>query len=158
MALKQRIAAAMEWIRPVGISVIFFLAYYFGDDPAAVLHIMAPFTVMLMAGTIAFESLILGETASEKIGYTPSRAYQIQSGLNNLATAMTAAMVFVLDWGKYADATVLSVYLAFQLFSGINHGRTIITEKNCFKTNMLRPVLSFVLLAALVPHIVMALR
>jgi len=39
---------------------------------------MAPFTVMLMAGTIAFESLILGEAASEKIGYAPNREYQIQ--------------------------------------------------------------------------------
>ncbi|MFH1983006.1 MAG: DUF6790 family protein [Pseudomonadota bacterium] len=156
--MKKQIAAAMEWIRPIGLSVVFFLAYYFGKNPAEILHIMGPFTVIVMAGTISFESLVLGEIASAKIGYAPNREYQIQSGLNNLATALTAAMVFVLDWGKYADATVLSVYLIFQLLSGCNHARTIITEKNLSRTNVLRPILSLVLLAALVPHIVMALK
>lgn len=148
----------MEWIRPVGLSVVFFLAYYYGENPAAILHIMAPFTVIVMAGTISFESLFLGEIASEKIGYSPNREYQIQSGLNNLATALAAAMVFILNWGRYADATVLSVYLIFQFLSGCNHARTVITEKNYARTNLLRPILSLVLIAALVPHIVWALR
>ena len=156
--MKKAIAAAMEWIRPAGLSLVFFLAYYFGETPAEILHILGPFTVIVMAGTISFESLVLGEIASAKIDYTPNREYQIQSGLNNLATALAAAMVFVLNWGKFADATVLSVYLIFQLLSGINHGRTIITEKNYSRTNLLRPVLSLVLLAALVPHIVLALK
>ena len=156
--MKKTLAVAMEWIRPTGLGLVFFFAYYFGKDPAGVLHVMAPFTVMVMAGTISFESLVLGEIASEKIGYGVHREYQIQSGLNNLATALTAGMVFALDWGKYADATVLSVYLCFQALSGANHARTMVTEKNRSRTNILRPILSLVLLAALVPHIVMALR
>lgn len=68
---------------------------------------------MLMSGSVAFESLILGEAASEKIGYRPNRAYQIQSGLANLATALTALLVYMLDWGRYADATIVSVMLMF---------------------------------------------
>ncbi len=155
---KRKLAASMEWLRPAGIVLIFFFAYYFGSDPVGVLHILGPFIVLLMAGTISFESLFLGEIASEKIGYKPDRAYQIQSGLNNLATALTALMVFFLNWGKYADATVLSVYLIFQVLSGINHARTVITEKNYTRTNMMRPIMSLMLLAALVPHIVSALK
>ena len=48
---------------------------------------MGPFVVMIMSGTVAFESLILGKAASEKICYEPHRANQIQSGLANAATA-----------------------------------------------------------------------
>ncbi len=50
---------------------------------------MGPFVAMIMSGTVAFESLVLGEAAAEKIGYGPHRAYQIQSGLANAATAIT---------------------------------------------------------------------
>ena len=71
----------MEWLRPVSIGLAIFLAYYFGKDAISRFHIMGPFVVMLMSGTVAFESLILGEVASEKIGYEPNRIYQIQSGI-----------------------------------------------------------------------------
>jgi hypothetical protein len=40
-----------------------------------------------MSGSVAFESLLLGEVASEKIGYAPNRAYQIQSGMANVRVA-----------------------------------------------------------------------
>lgn len=82
---------------------------------------------------------------------------EVQPGLNNLATALTAALVFSLNWGKYADATVLTVYLCFQTVSGINHGITAVTEKKYSRTNLMRPLLSLVLPAALVPHITAAL-
>lgn len=156
--MKKNIAAAMEWGRPIGICLVFYFAYYFGKNPVEVLHILGPFIVIVMAGTISFESLVLGEIASAKIGYKPNRAYQIQSGLNNMATTLAAIMVYALNWGKYADATVLSVYLFFQLLSGCNHARTIFTEKNYTKVNIMRPILTVVLLAALVPHIVMAMK
>lgn len=155
---RRKLAASMEWLRPAGIVLIFFFAYYFGSDPVGILHILGPLIVLLMAGTISLESLFLGEIASEKIGYRPDRAYQVQSGLNNLATALTALMVFVLNWGKYADATILSVYLFFQFFSGINHARTVITDKNYSRTNIIRPFMTLILLAALIPHIVSALK
>jgi hypothetical protein len=76
---------------------------------------------MLMSFTVAFESLLLGEAASDKIGYTPNRAYQIQSGLANAAIAFTAGLVFMLDWGRYADAKIVTVMLIFFTFSAANH-------------------------------------
>ena len=74
---KKKLAVMMEWLRPAGIVLVFYFANYFGTDATSRFHILGPFLVMLMSGTVAFESLILGEVASEKIGYKPQRAYQI---------------------------------------------------------------------------------
>ena len=84
-------------------------------------------------------------------------AYQIQSGLNNLATALTALLVFVLDWGRYADATVVSVMLIFFTFSAINHTATAIREKNFKPVNLMRPVMVLLLMGVLLPPMVKAL-
>ncbi len=90
----------MEWIRPAGIALVYFFAEYLGSDAESKFHILGPIVVILMCGTVAFESLILGDVSSEKTGYKPNRAYQIQSGLNNLATAMTALLVFIFRLGE----------------------------------------------------------
>ena len=62
---KKKLALMMEWLRPAGIGLAIFFAYYLGNDAISLFHIMGPFIVMLMSGTVAFESLILGEAASE---------------------------------------------------------------------------------------------
>ena len=147
----------MEWLRPVGIGVAIFCAYYFGQDAISRFHILGPFVVMLMSGTVAFESLILGEAASEKVGYKPDRAYQIQSGLANATTAVTALLVFVLNWGRYADATIVTVMLLFFTFSAANHVVTAIMEGNMKPVNLLRPVMAFFLIGLMLPHMITAL-
>ncbi len=114
--------------------------------------------VMFMSGTVAFESLVLGEAASEKIGYQPSRAYQIQSGLANAATAITALLVYVLNWGRYADATIVTAMLLFFSFSAANHVATAIREGNMKPVNLLRPVIALALIGALLPPMVKALN
>jgi hypothetical protein len=70
---KKNLALMIEWIRPVGIGFTVFFAYCLGEDEISRFHIMGLFVVMLMSGTVAFESLILGEVASEKIGYGKTR-------------------------------------------------------------------------------------
>lgn len=147
----------MECLRPVGIGLAIFFAYYFGRDAIAQFHIMGPFVVMLMSGTVAFESLILGEVASEKIGYAPNRAYQIQSGLANAATAMTALLVYILDWGRYADATIVTAMLMFFTFSAANHTATAIVDRNMKPVNLLRPALALLLIGFLLPLMIKAL-
>ena len=82
---KKTLSSLMEWIRPVGIGVIIFCAYLFGTDPVERFHLLGPLIALMMSGTVAFEALFLGEAGSEKIGYTPNRAYQVQSGLANAA-------------------------------------------------------------------------
>ena len=155
--MLKKIATMMEWLRPAGIGLVYFFAEYLGTDSISKFHILGPIVVMLISGTVAFESLILGEAASEKIGYKPNRAYQIQSGLNNLATALTALLVFVLDWGRYADATVVSVMLIFFTLSAINHTATAIREQNLKPVNLMRPVMVLLLMGVLLPPMVRAL-
>jgi hypothetical protein len=154
---KKSLSLMVEWLRPAGIGVAIFFAYYLGKDAIARFHIMGPFVVMLMSGTVAFESLILGEAASEKIGYKPNRAYQMQSGLANAATAVTALLVYVLDWGRYADATIVTVLLLFFTFSAANHVATAIMERNMKPVNLLRPGLALLLIGFLLPPMTKAL-
>jgi hypothetical protein len=153
----KKLSMAMEWIRPIGISLSLFLAYYFGRDSVSIFHILGPLIVIIMNGTIAFESLVIGEAGSAKIGYVPNRAYQIQSGLANLAIALTAVLVLVLKWGWEADATIVIAMLLFLLFSGFNHLRTAIKEKNLKPLNLMRPVISILLTAILLPYLISSL-
>ena len=155
---KKNLALMMEWLRPAGIGLAIFFAYYSGQDAVSQFHIMGPWVVLLMSGTVAFESLILGDAASEKIGYTPNRAYQIQSGLANAATAITALLVYLLDWGRYAEATIVTAMLLFFSFSAANHAATAIRERNLKPVNLMRPVMALLLIGFLLPHLIKALN
>ncbi len=155
---KKNLALMMEWLRPVGIGLAVFLAYYLGRDATARFHVMGPFVVMCMSGTVAFESLVLGDAASEKIGYGPNRAYQIQSGLANAATALTALLVYLLDWGRYADATIVIVMLMFFTFSAANHVATAVMNGNLKPVNLLRPIMALVLIGFLLPPMIKAIN
>jgi len=156
--MKKILSRMMEWIRPAGIVLVYFFADYFGTDAVSKFHILGPIVVIIMSGTVAFESLILGEIASEKIGYKPNRAYQIQSGLSNLATAFTALLVFILDWGRYADATVVTVMLLFFILSAANHTTTAIREHNIKPVNLMRPLMALLLVGVLLPPMLKALQ
>ncbi len=154
---KKNLASLMEWLRPAGIGIAIFFANYRGQDPVAHFHILGPIVVLIMSGTVAFESLVVGEAASGKIGYRPDRAYQVQSGLANAATAITALLVYLLDWGRYADATIVTVMLLFFTFSAANHAATAIKEKNLKRVNLMRPVMALLLTGLLLPYMVRAL-
>ena len=155
--MKKKLSILMEWIRPAGIVLVYFLAEYLGNDAISKFHILGPIMVIVMSGTVAFESLILGEVGSEKIGYKPNRPYQIQSGLNNLATAVTALLVFTLDWGRYADATIVTAMLLFFILSSANHAATSIMEHNMKPVNLMRPIMTLLLVGLLLPPMIKAL-
>ena len=155
---KKNFAVVIEWLRPAGIGLAIFFAYYLGTDAITRFHIMGPFVVMLMSGTVAFESLVLGEAASEKIGYAPNRAYQVQSGLANAATAVTSLLVYLLDWGRYADATIVTVMLIFFSLSAANHVATAIMGRNMKTVNLLRPAMALLLICFLLPPMLRALN
>ncbi len=147
----------MEWLRPAGIVLVYFLADYLGTDAISKFHLLGPVLVIIMSGTVAFESLLLGEAGSEKIGYKPNRAYQVQSGLNNLAIAVTALLVLVLGWGRYADATIVTSMLLFFTFSAVNHAATAIREHNMKPVNLMRPVMVLLLIGVILPPMIEAL-
>lgn len=155
---KNTLAIMMEWIRPAGIGLTIFFSYYLGKDAISQFHIMGPFVVMLMSGTVAFESLLLGEAASVKVGYGANRAYQVQSGLANAAIAITALLVYVMNWGRYADATIVSTMLLFFILSAANHVATAIMERNMKPVNLLRPALALLLIGFMLPPMIKALN
>ncbi len=155
---KKTLSSLMEWIRPGGIGIVLFCSFAFGDDAIARFHLLGPFIVLIMSGTVAFESLFLGDVGSEKIGYAPNRAYQIQSGLANAAIALTALLVFLLNWGRFAEATIVTAMLLFFTFSGANHLATAILQHNFKPVNLLRPAMALLLVAFLVPPLIQALQ
>jgi len=155
---KRNLAGLMEWLRPSGIGLATFLAYALGRDAVARFHILGPWVVVVLCGTVAFESLVLGEAASEKIGYGVSRAYQIQSGLANAALALTALLVYLLQWGPQAEATIVTAMLLFFSFSGANHAVTAFRAGNRKPVNLLRPILSLLLVLLLLPPMIFALK
>ena len=154
---KKNLAAAMEWLRPAGIALAFFCAYWWGQDAVSRFHILGPSVVVLMCGTVALESLFLGEAAAGKIGYAPDRAYQIQSGLANAAMAVTALLVSALGWGRYAEAAIVTVMLIFFALSAANHAARALREGNRQRANVLRPAMTLLLIGVLVPPLIDAL-
>jgi len=48
---KKKLASMMEWIRPPGMGLAFFFAYYFANEAISRFHFMGPFAVMFMSGT-----------------------------------------------------------------------------------------------------------
>lgn len=155
--MKQMISSALEWVRPAGIVLLYFLAQYFGRTPREEFHILGPALVILMSGTVGLESLLLGSVGSAKVGYAPNRAYQVQSGLNNLSVACAAFIVLVLGWGTGAEAAVVTAMLLFFTFSAINHTRTAVLEHNFKPVNLMRPVMALLLLGVALPPLVSAL-
>ena len=91
-------------------------------------------------------------------GYAPNRAYQVQSGLANAATAVTSLLVYLLDWGRYADATIVTVMLIFFSLSAANHVATAIMGRNMKTVNLLRPAMALLLICFLLPPMLRALN
>ncbi len=154
---KARICQLLEIIRWVGVILGFQFALLLAKTPKEQIHILAPWIVVSLAGLTGIESLFLGEAASKSTGYAPS-AYQRQSGLNNLALAITALIVFFFKWGLYAEVSVMSVLLIFLFLSSCNHAWSALKEDNYNIKNLLRPIMTLLLIAFTLPFIIRALK
>jgi len=66
-------------------------------------------------------------------------------------------LVYVLDWGRYADVTIVTVMLMFFTFSAANHVATAIMERNMKPVNLLRPAMALLLIGFLLPPMIKAL-
>jgi len=71
---------------------------------------------------------------------------------------VTALLIFMLDWGRYADATVVIAMLLFFTLSAVNHAATAIRERNRMPANLMRPIMALVLVGLLFLPLVNALR
>ncbi len=154
---QEKICHALEALRWIGVVAGFQLAYLLGSGPRERLHILMPWIVVSLAGLSAVESLLLGRAAARISGYAPS-AYQRQSGMNNLALAVTALIVCFLDWGTLAEAAVLSALLIFLFLSACNHLGSAWLEHNRNFRNWLRPAITGALIAFTLPLLIGAVR
>jgi hypothetical protein len=152
----KRICHLLELLRFAGVIAGFAFALQFGQTPQAQLHILMPWIVISIAGLTGIESVFFGRAASEVSGYAPS-AYQRQSGLNNLALAIVAAITFILGWGTHAEVAVLSALLIFLFLSACNHAWSAIREGNLNRRNLMRPAMTVVIIAVILPFILRAL-
>lgn len=155
--MKQKIVTSFEIARYVGIFFGIYFGYACGDSPQEILHVLVPWLVISVVGLTGIEGMFLSDAAAESMGRQPGSPYQIQSGMNNLAVAITALLVWIFNWGIYADLTILFVLLIFLFLSAINHAREMFANKNYKIKNILRPIITIVLIVYLLPLIISAL-
>jgi hypothetical protein len=77
--------------------------------------------------------------------------------MNNLALSISAILALILHWGTYAEAALLSTMLIFLTLSACNHAWSAFKEGNMNKRNIMRPLMTALLLAFSVPLMVQAL-
>ncbi len=155
---KTQICKLLEITRWVCVAIGFNMAISLGHTPADQLRIYMPWIVLPLAGLTGIESVFLGETAAELSGYKSNPGYQRQSGLNNIAVAITALVVWLCRWGTHAEAAVMLTLLVFLTLSACNHAWSALKENNLSRKNLLRPIMTLLLLGFTVPFIVRALR
>ncbi|WP_051305791.1 DUF6790 family protein [Desulfogranum mediterraneum] len=154
MALRQQtICSMLEGARWLSAVIGIQLSYYFGNSAAEQLHLLSGWLVIPIAGLSGIESLLLAETAGRLSGYGTS-PYQRQSGLNNLALALTGIAVYLFNWGSTAELTILTTLLLFLFLSGCNHAWSFLREGNLAGKNMARPLLTLVLIASCLPILI----
>lgn len=155
---QKQICNVLEIVRWTCIVAGFNLAYFLGQNPISQLHIIMPWLVIPLAGLTGIESVWFGKAASELSGYGYNPAYQRQSGLNNIAVAITAIIVSLFEWGTHAEAAVLMILLIFLTLSACNHAYSAIKDKNYALKNLLRPLMTALLLAFTIPFIIRVLN
>ena len=79
------------------------------------------------------------------------RTDYLLSTLANAAIAITAVAVYVMGWGRYADATIVTTILMFLTFSALNHATIASMERNLKPVNLLRPFMTLLLVGFLLP-------
>jgi hypothetical protein len=152
MALTMIVEIARWVLVAVGIYWGYSIA-----NPVLGFKMMSLVVVLSIAGLTGLESLFLADSAAEKSGFGKGSPYQRQSGFNNLAIAIAMVLVWILGWGVKAMAGVTFVLLAFLVLSAANHAYSAIKEGNRSPINLLRPVLTGVLLGGVLPLMFMAL-
>lgn len=150
---KVQIGNWIEILRIVGCILGINFGYWNWIDPTLRLQVMTGALVLCLSGTVAFGLLFLGESASERIGYAPDRAFQIQSGLNNLAVVTAFALVLLFKWNIYAHLALLLVVLVFFTLSSINHTRSWLIGGNRKTANIIRPFVTLLLIAGTIPAV-----
>jgi hypothetical protein len=157
MINRHSVNHLLEILRYAGIFAGFWSAFQYGNNPVAQLNILAPWAILSLAGLTGLESIFFGKSGAETIGYKSGSEYQVQSGMNNLALAVSALLSTLFGWGVYANVALLVVLMIFFFLSGINHFWMFLKGGNRGLKNLSRPFASTLLVACILPMVIRAL-
>lgn len=152
----------LDAVRILSVCVAFFFGYQIGFqngyDPVAQLHFMIPILAVAIAGISGLEGLLLAKQASAAKGFESGSRYQTQSAIALLSYAFVAVLVYLVNWGLYADLTILFAFCFFFIFSSINHAVDAIKNKNYKWQNINRPFITLLMVLGLLYPVIMALQ
>jgi len=144
----------------VSISIYFGYSIGFADgyDPIAQLHFMIPVIIFAIAGISGLEGLLFAKISAELKGFEVGSNYQRQSAIALLSYAVVAIIIYFANWGIKGELTIFFAFIFFFIFSGVNHAIDAIKRKNYKWQNINRPVITLLLVAAMIYPVVMALK
>lgn len=153
LIISRSIVKGLEIGRTLLAGLGFFLAYHYyaKNLPQISLYALIIFVVVPLTGLTGLESIFFGKASAEAKGCIPGGSYQIQSGLNNLAIAITALIVWFSRWPIKAELAVLFVTLIFFSLSAINHAVEFFIHENRKIIHLLRLILTLLLVVASLP-------
>ena len=157
--MVSRFLVFIEIARWVCVAIGVQLAYGISGSPVDKFSILCIWVVVPLTGLTGIESVFFGKIASTQTGYGEGGAYQRQSGLNNLATAIATLIVYALNLGVYAKVAVMIVALTFFVLSALNHIYSGIYEANLkIKNIVVRPLGIALLLVVILPFLINVIR
>ncbi|MDI9548138.1 MAG: hypothetical protein QM346_11140 [Chloroflexota bacterium] len=152
----------LDALRIISVCLAFFFGYQIGFrngyDPVAQLHFMTPILIIAVAGISGIEGLLFSKQTAQAKGFEVGSNYQRQSAIALLSYAVVALLVYVANWGLYAELTILFAFCFFFIFSGLNHGLDAIKNKNYKWQNINRPFITLLMIAGLLYPVIMALK
>jgi|GEM_PF-3372692 hypothetical protein len=149
-----------EILRIILLCLGFALAYsaYFAHQNLLALDWLVALVVIPITGLTAIQAVFFSATASEVLGRELGSGYQIQSGLNNAATAIVAILVLALHWPAAAKLVVLFVTLIFFGLSASYHGYEYFFAKRQKQLHLMRIIMTPILWIASAPIIIASLN
>ncbi len=146
-----------EIFRISGVSAVIFFGYYFyTGEPAELLHFLTPWLILLIAGLSGVEGLFFGKISAAAKGYTGGNEYQLQTALFFIAITLVAVFLYFMRWGVKADLTMALVFMLSFFFSSLNHAYQALFKGNRSGINMMRPLLTLAMIAALIYPVIEA--
>jgi hypothetical protein len=126
-----------------------FVAYLLGSGEATeTLHWLNLLLVLPITALTGIEGMFFGASSAASMNRAASPEYQRQSAGANLACAVTLILVFLLNWGVKAEATIMIVSLLFFVFSAAVHVWGAVSGGNRNRKNWLRGVLTLAFVGA----------
>lgn len=145
-----KVCHMLEVIRWIMVWVVIFIAYFYWQDPTLQINILSIWIVFPILWLSWIEWLFFSKSASSISWYTPSE-YQKQSAIALLSITVIWILTYVLNWSIDTKLTILLLWLTFVFFSGINHFLSAVIHKNHNKRNVIRPIITLLLILSILP-------